>query len=436
MLLPPSRRAWYRTRLGPANVFASNRARDDRTTAVRPRTCLFWTRPVSGRSAEREVRQPVGQVDGRRLRRLVVLAGQVAEALVLAPSRPDGERGMALLGHEGPANRGRSLGERERAERRRLAGRRHLHPVDPHRLARPRARAAAPARRPTTAIPLRRLPSHGTGLGGPHRAGEHRCVRVEPLPVRRLGRARPLAGSTRPPGGVARRPGSGAREPAWPWRAPAPPDMQTGCRRSGRGSCRPPPGRRAFGHRPGSLSEHRVLELRRVGEVAVARQAVQGGDVASRGAGSNRAGTASRPAELSPTSSDGSKAFPASAGASQSEWSRVQSHAQAAVRLVGVVAGRVERRPAPRPDARQLQLAPPPAAAASASHLTTSSHFESGCSPSRPPALGVELNVSIIPSRFVGTPIWIRSSMRVRIVPRSRRLPATAPCFEIEGPEK
>ena len=74
--------------------------------------------------------------------------------------------------------------------------------------------------------------------------------------------------------------------------------------------------------------------------------------------------------------------------------------------------------------------------AASASHLTTSSHFESGCRPSRPPAFGVELNVSIIPSRFVGTPIWIRSSMRVRIVSRNRRLPATAPCFEICGPEK
>ena len=70
-----------------------------------------------------------------------------------------------------------------------------------------------------------------------------------------------------------------------------------------------------------------------------------------------------------------------------------------------------------------------------ASHLTTSSQLESP-NPSRPPAFGVELNVSIIPSRSVGTPIWIRSSMRVRIVARSRRLPAVAPCAEICGPAK
>ena len=43
--------------------------------------------------------------------------------------------------------------------------------------------------------------------------------------------------------------------------------------------------------------------------------------------------------------------------------------------------------------------------AASASHFVTSSHFDSGCSPSRPPAPRVEENVSIIPSRLVGTPI-------------------------------
>jgi len=48
----------------------------------------------------------------------------------------------------------------------------------------------------------------------------------------------------------------------------------------------------------------------------------------------------------------------------------------------------------------------------------------------------VELNCSIIPMRLVGIPIWIRSSTRVRITPRSRRLPSTAPCFETDGPLK
>ena len=50
--------------------------------------------------------------------------------------------------------------------------------------------------------------------------------------------------------------------------------------------------------------------------------------------------------------------------------------------------------------------------------------------PLAPAGAGVELNCSIIPSRLVGIPIWIRSSMRVRITPRRRRLPRTAPCFD------
>ena len=74
--------------------------------------------------------------------------------------------------------------------------------------------------------------------------------------------------------------------------------------------------------------------------------------------------------------------------------------------------------------------------AASASHLTTSSHLPSGWRFSRPPAPRVELNCSIIPSLDVGMPIWIRSSSRARIVPRRRLLPSTAPCFETDGPEK
>ncbi len=126
---------------------------------------------------------------------------------------------------------------------------------------------------------------------------------------------------------------------------------------------------------------------------------------------------------------------PASDGASQSEWSRVHSQVQAATGLSGSFpAGLKAAQPHDQTLARCSS--PDTCCAASDSHLTTSSHFESGWSPSRPPAPRVEEKVSIIPSRFVGTPIWIRSSSRERIVARRRRLPSTGPWSETEGPEK
>ena len=206
MLLPPSRRAWYRTRLGPANVVPEPARPEARTPGSDPsrvrRGEVEWRRsrvPAPRRrgtrvfrahehvswgqvwgqtpdvscldaawaggwasSAEREVRQPVGQVDGRGLRRLVVLAGEAAEALVLVPAGPDGERRMPLLGDEGPAHRGRSLREREGAR----AVPSPRGPSPSHRRSSPSRPADSASRRPgatpETATPVRRLPSHGT----------------------------------------------------------------------------------------------------------------------------------------------------------------------------------------------------------------------------------------------------------------------------------
>ena len=137
---------------------------------------------------------------------------------------------------------------------------------------------------------------------------------------------------------------------------------------------------------------------------------------------------------VAPTFSDVSSRLPASAGASQSEWSRVHSQVHATLSLSGSCPFGLK---AAQPQDQTLAMCSSAETcfAASASHFVTSSQSGSG-SPSRPPAPGVELKVSIIPIRFVGTPIWIRSSMRVRIVLRNRTLPATAPCFETDGPEK
>jgi len=138
---------------------------------------------------------------------------------------------------------------------------------------------------------------------------------------------------------------------------------------------------------------------------------------------------------VAPTSSDVSRSLPASPGASQREWSRVQSQAQATFGLSGSFPAGLN---AAHPHDQTLAMCSSEETcfAAIPSHLTTSSHFESGWSPSRPPAFGVELKVSIIPSRFVGTPISISFSRRLRIVARRRRLPCTAPWFETAGPEK
>ena len=94
------------------------------------RTSQSTARRRAWLSAEAEVRQPVGQVDGRRLRRLVVLAGEARQRLVLAAAQPHRERRVLLLRDEPGAYGGRSLGERERAERRHLARDGHLDAVD------------------------------------------------------------------------------------------------------------------------------------------------------------------------------------------------------------------------------------------------------------------------------------------------------------------
>ncbi len=74
--------------------------------------------------------------------------------------------------------------------------------------------------------------------------------------------------------------------------------------------------------------------------------------------------------------------------------------------------------------------------AASASHFTTSSQRDSGASPSRPPAFGVELKVSMTPIRVGGTPISVEVAIRVRRVERSRSDPLLTPCFHTDGPLK
>ena len=281
-------------------------------------------------------------------------------------------------------------------ERGRLPERRHLDPVDLHRLARPEARAGGRARRLRRRSRVRRLPSHGTALGGPHGAGEHRGVRVEPLAQR--GRARrshaqrrldrPAAQLVREDPPRERRCRLRPRE--------APPGRRRGCRRNGRGSCRSPPGRRACAVDRRSLREHGVLELRREGEVAIARQPVQGGDVAREQPG--RAEQAERPGRQASRRRRATGRDPS-------------PRARARRRASGRASTATRRRPsacrgrcpaglkAAQPHDQMLARCSSAATclAASASHLTTSSHFESGCSPSRPPAFGVELNVSIIP---------------------------------------
>ena len=175
---------------------------------------------------------------------------------------------------------GSGLRERERAERGRLPERRHLHAVDPHRLARGEARAAGPGATPETAIPLRRLPSHGTALAArTGRASIAAYVSNHSWSVAALG------AGTRRVDSIARRRSSSARiRRASAGVAFARRERRQirgrGCRRSGRGSCRSPPARRACVVDRRGLREHGVLELGREGEVAVARQPVQRGDVA------------------------------------------------------------------------------------------------------------------------------------------------------------
>ena len=71
----------------------TKRSTGQRSSARRRRT----SRPTARRAlAEAEVRRPVGQVDRLGLRRLVVLAGQAAERLVLAAANPGRERARAL----------------------------------------------------------------------------------------------------------------------------------------------------------------------------------------------------------------------------------------------------------------------------------------------------------------------------------------------------
>src|SRR5437899_8335819 len=70
---------------------------------------------------QREKRRPGGQIDRRRLRKLVFAAGEAAEGLVLAPARPDGERRFPLLGEQRSPGRRGCLDVGEGAERRRLA---------------------------------------------------------------------------------------------------------------------------------------------------------------------------------------------------------------------------------------------------------------------------------------------------------------------------
>ena len=116
-----------------------------------------------------------------------MLAGQAREALVLALQRPDRERSIALLRAEGATDRRHNLCKWERAERRRLAERRHLHPVDRHRLARVECDQPA-GRNAGHCDPGAQVAEPRHGLGGAHGARKRGGVRVVPLLQPCLGR--------------------------------------------------------------------------------------------------------------------------------------------------------------------------------------------------------------------------------------------------------
>ena len=249
MLLPPSRRAWYRTRLWRCNVS-----------------------PRPGPQPSERYGSQFGQVDRRGLRRLIVLAGQAAEALVLAPARPDGERHRARSWATSAQRiEGAAWANGNEPSGDRLPEGRHLDPVDPERPALAESASSLPGATPDDREAAAQVAEPGHGLGGADRPRRRGGVRVEPSrqpvawPARtcrlRLDRAAAqLVGEDRP-----------RERAAWPSPARVQPGTQNGCRRSDRGSCRPPPGRPPSVVDSAGLHEHRVLELRREGEVAVAR---------------------------------------------------------------------------------------------------------------------------------------------------------------------
>ena len=380
-----------------------------------------WSRKRSGvgnaRLTQRQERRPVGEVDAAGCGSWSCVQVRVVEALVLAAADPGLE--------------GRGLQLAERAPR--------APPARPARTG--RRRAARPRRRAVTLAPSDRgrLPARrARRCGRPVRARSETfffmrtaracTARVARVPVldlrrrrrrdveRRLDRSPPeLVGEDRPReraghlrlrerGEVraARRRGSGR----------GPPRRSAGrsrvrvdglrARRAPRAGTRPRTRRR--GRRSRALSAARSRRLQR----RLAEQADRARAAASR----RRRAT-------------GRAAMPASAGASQSEWSRVQSYVHATIGLSGSLPARVERRPAPRPDRRRRAARTATCFAASASHLTTSSHLPSGCRPSRPPAFARRAELQHHPEPVRRDPDLDQVlHARRASSPRRRRLPS------------
>ena len=434
MLLPPSRRAWYRTRFGPANVaHASKRSTlqpteprgSDKTpgTAVVGLDAAAGATRARGTGASRSGRPSRAGAAGRAGRSGCRGSGSGAAA----PRRRTRRRAPGRRRRGGPTGRACANGNAPSGA------------VSPSAVTftpsiftvLPRREREQPAGRdPGDGDPAAQVPEPGNRLArpAPARAGVTEYVsyhwrspaelgagtrRVDSIARRRSSSARIIRASL----GVGLR----TRERRH--------DTRTGCRRSGRGSCRSPPAGRAWGRpwRPRRARHAGAPPSRR------GRGRPSGGSARRRrlrAASCRRAGRACPPAAWPRRRATGRSSLPASAGAAQSEWSRVQSQAHAAFGLSGSLPAGLNAAQPHDQTLAEHEARPPPACAAIASHLTTSSHFESGCRPSRPPALGVELKVSIIPSRFVGTPIWIRSSRPRRASSRAaggclRRRPAS-----------
>ena len=282
------------------------------------------------------------------------------------------------------------------------------------------------------AIPLRASPSQSTGTVDANGTRARRAVRVEPGLRLRGGRrrhAQPGLDDAAPqlvrqdPVGERRRHASRRER-----RDGTPAD----CRGSGRRSRRArPAGRRAW--RPGGPRPAPRAAARPRARARGRRSGARARRRRRRAAWSSRAGRPCRPAAPRRRRATGRAAAPR-ARARRRASGRVS---RARCRRRAACPGRCPPRlKAAHPHVQTLASCSSldTCLAARPSHLTTSSQRESGCSPSRPPACGVELKVSITPSRLVGMPIWIRLSSRERRVARMRRLPATAPCCETDGP--
>ena len=118
---------------------------------------------------------------------------------------------------------------------------------------------------------------------------------------------------------------------------------------------------------------------------------------------------------------------PATAGASQSELARVQSHTHAAAALSGSCSGFVQV-PQPHDQIDENLSSPATCRAARACHFTVSSQACVGFRCARPISALPVWNPSITPSRDGGIPIARKRPTAVRSDWRIVRLASTGPC--------